>query len=743
MGPADAQQPRPARLPVEVSPGAARFRRTAALGREVSAVRYANPDRAALLAKMGVATVADELYRAPRRYVDFSRVTQVAAAPVGSDATVAVRVDRVEVKSPRPRLTVVEVSCYDASGALVVSFFGQPWLARRFKRGQTVAFNGRMGFSYGFKRMNGPLFEILDEEGAPPRDGRPAAPAVPMLPVHQVTEGLSQQWARRLASCALEQFGDVCDFWTADVRARRGVMSLARAFRCAHFPADPDEAERARRRFAYDEAALLQIALAARRDAELPDVRPVAHEVSGPVAARLREAMPFPLTSDQSTALSEILADMARPRPMGRLLLGDVGTGKTAVATLALGAVADTGSQAAVMAPTGVLAAQYAQKVGPLLDAAGIAWRLLTGATPAKEREDVLAGLASGEVCVAFGTHALLTPDVRFARLSLAVIDEQQRFGVEQRHALREKGRGADLLVMTATPIPRTLALSIYGDLDRSYLRERPVVGAGVSTRVISKSDRGVAYEAMRRALDEGRQAYVVCPLVGTSGTRDEEGFAEDLPAGELAAGEDPSDPKAAEREFEVLGRSVFPSYRVGLLTGRMRPAEKAAVMDAFKAGEVQVLVSTTVVEVGVDVPNATVMLVEDGERFGLSQLHQLRGRVGRGRFPGTVFISADLRTPNAKARMKALERTSDGFELAEEDLRLRREGDILGYRQSGDAVLRFVDLARDADLVEAAHEDVAARMAGDPRLERPENRPVRAEVIRRYGDVFKVVSGG
>ncbi len=743
MAPADAQQTHSARLPVEVSPGAVRFRCTAALGREVSAVRYVNPDRAALLGRMGVATVADELYRVPRRYVDFSRVTPVAAAPIGGDATVTVRVDRVEVKSPRPRLTVVEVSCYDASGVLVVSFFGQPWLARRFKRGQSVAFNGKMAFSYGFKRMNGPLFEILDEEGALTRDGSPAAPTVPMLPVHQATEGLSQQWARRLASCALEQFGDVCDFWTADVRARRGVMSLARALRCIHFPADPDEAEAARRRLAYDEAALLQIALVARRDAELPNVRPVAHEVSGPLTARLREAMPFPLTSDQSTALSEILADMARPRPMGRLLLGDVGTGKTAVATLALGAVADTGCQAAVMAPTGVLAVQYAQKVGPLLDAVGISWRLLTGATPAKEREATLAGLASGEVCVAFGTHALLTSDVRFARLSLVVIDEQQRFGVEQRHALREKGRGADLLVMTATPIPRTLALSIYGDLDRSYLRERPVVGAGVSTRVISKADRGEAYEAMRQAMDEGRQAYVVCPLVGTSGTRDEEGFDEDPAAGELASGEDPSDPKAAEREFEVLGRTVFPAYRVGLLTGRMKPAEKAAVMDAFKAGEIQVLVSTTVIEVGVDVPNATVMLVEDGERFGLSQLHQLRGRVGRGRFPGTVFISADLRTPNAKARMKALERTSDGFELAEEDLRLRREGDILGFRQSGDAVLRFVDLARDADLVEAAHEDVAARLAGDPRLECSENRPVRAEVIRRYGDVFKVVSGG
>jgi len=441
--------------------------------------------------------------------------------------------------------------------------------------------------------------------------------------------------------------------------------------------------------------------------------------------------------------VAEILADMAGPRPMSRLLLGDVGTGKTAVATLILGAVADTGTQAAVMAPTGVLAAQYAEKCGPLLDAAGISWALLTGATPARERAAILERLACGETCVLFGTHALLTHDVAFKRLSLAVIDEQQRFGVEQRHALREKGRGADLLVMTATPIPRTLALSIYGDLERSYLRERPVKGAGVSTVVIPKRDRGDAFEAIRRALDEGRQAYVVCPLVGTREETGDDGLACDRAAQGLAEGEDPSDPQAAQRVVETLRNRDFKNYTVDLLTGRMRPDEKARVMGAFRRGETQLLVSTTVVEVGVDVPNATVMLIEDGERFGLAQLHQLRGRVGRGKHPGTVYIASDAKTPSSKARMKALERTSDGFELAEEDLRLRREGDILGRRQSGDALLRFVDLASDADLIEAALQDVRAAMQDDPLLERPEHRPVRAEVIRRYGDVFKEVGGG
>lgn len=722
----------------------ARLLRTGALERLVTAVRLVSPDRAALLGRLGVRTVRDELYKVPYRHLDFSDVTSVAQARIGDEVTVVATIDKVELKRPRPRMTVVEVSAFDESAVVVVTYFGQPWLAERFRRGQRVAFSGKMGFSYGFKRMNSPFHDLVSEAEDASAPTAPAKARVTMLPLHHTTEGLSQQWARRIASCALEDFGGVCDFWGARQRSSRGLMPLARALRAAHFPRDAEEALAARERLAYDEAALLQIALVARRDASLPGVHPTAHAVGGPAAARLRAAMPFELTEDQRGAVEDILGDMARDRPMNRLLLGDVGTGKTAVATYALGAVADTGTQAAVMAPTGVLAAQYADKVGPLLDAAGISWALLTGATPARERRACLEGLRSGALSVLFGTHALLTEDVVFDDLSLVVIDEQQRFGVEQRHALREKGRGADLLVMTATPIPRTLALSIYGDLDCSYLRARPVAGAGVSTKVIRKRDRADAYAAIASALEEGRQAYVICPLVGTKAGRvQEDGSVEDGAARALEAGDDPSDAKAAEREAEVLQRKVFPQARVGLLTGRMRPDEKARVMAAFKEGEIDVLVSTTVVEVGVDVPNATVMLIEDGERFGLAQLHQLRGRVGRGRHPGTVYIAADTKSAAARARMAALERTSDGFELAEEDLRLRHEGNILGRQQSGEALLRFVDFSRDRELIEAAHADVARLLGEDPHLEDPANAPVRAEVIRVYGDVFREVGGG
>lgn len=723
---------------------APRLARTAALDRPASELRFMREDRAALFARMGIHTVRDELYATPHRYLDFTQVCSVADARIGDEVTVVILVDEIKVKKPRPRLTLVEVSGYDDTAPIVITYFGQPWMAQRFRHGQIVAFSGKVSLSYGFKRMNGAFHDLVADVGP---DGQSApltrAPgSARMLPVHHLTEGLSQAWARRVAAAALTDFGEVSDFWPARHRVRRHLMPLARALRCAHFPASADEAEIARRRLAYDEAALLQVALVTARNARLPGVAPVAHVVGGPRSAALTAAMPFELTADQRAAVDDILADMARPRPMSRLLLGDVGTGKTAVATCALGAVADTGTQAAVMAPTGVLATQYAQKVGPQLDAAHISWALLTGSTPAAERAHITAALAAGQVCVLFGTHALLSEDVGFRHLSLVVIDEQQRFGVRQRHALRDKGRGADLLVMSATPIPRTLALSLYGDLDPSYLRQRPVKGAGVTTHVIAKRDRRLAYEAIQQAIDAGRQAYVVCPLIGTKAPTGEADGAGDAAADEVAQGGDPSDQRAAENEAKSLQRSVFPQARVGLLTGRMAPAEKQRVMDEFRAGQIKVLVSTTVIEVGVDVPNATVMLIEDGERFGLSQLHQLRGRVGRGSHPGEVFVAASTAGP-AGQRMEALERTSDGYELALYDLKLRHEGEILGARQSGEASLRYVDLDRDEDLLLAARDDARALLEADPSLQAPPNRPVRDEVIARYGDVFKEVSGG
>ncbi len=713
-----------------------RLDRTCALGEDVSRLKYVSGAREEALRRRGVSTVRDLLLHIPHRYLDFSRAYTVETAPIGATCTVAATVDRIVEKHPRRGLVVTEVSLVDETGVLVATFFRQPWIARDLARGDRVAVMGKVEFNYGFKRMTAPLHEKLDGAGAAGR----------ILPVHYTGEGLSAAWLRRIVSAALEREGDLCDALPARLRARRDLMSQARALSSIHFPASMADVRRARRRLAYDEVLLLQLALRLRNDDDLINVRPCAH-VAGEHVAALERAMPFSLTPEQRAAADEILDDMRSPdHVMNRLLLGDVGTGKTAVAALALAAAADTGTQACMMAPTGVLAQQYAVKLGGLLDAAGVTWALLTGSTPASERTQTLRRLAAGDVSVLFGTHAVLSDPVEFARLTLAVVDEQHRFGVEQRRLLRAKGEGVDLLVMTATPIPRTLALTVYGDLDTSRIRTRPVAGAGVETHVLTEPNRDIAYEAIGRAIEAGHQAYVVCPLVAPSDGTDE---LEDVPGierDETGAERQPPRLHSVEEEVERLARA-FPDARVGALHGRMPAAEKERAIGAFRARETDILVATTVVEVGVDVPNATVMVIENGERFGLATLHQLRGRVGRGGAAGECYVMTYSKRNGgpsaAQERLEALERCDDGFRLAEADLRLRHEGEILGYRQSGGVTLRFVDLEEDTDIIEWARADADELLRYSRDLSAAAARPLRLEVIERYGDVFREVGGG
>lgn len=715
---------------------AGRLLRASMLDEDVARLKYVSGAREEALRRLGVDTVGDLLMRVPRRYLDFSHAYTIEEAPLGQVATVVATVNRVREKHPRPRLSVVEVSLVDGTGVLQVAFFKQPWIARDLSQGDRLAVMGKVEFAYGFKQMSSPHFEKLDER----------AQSGTIMPVHPVGEGISVAWMRRIVSGALVGVAGLVDALPARLRARRGLMSASAALRAIHFPVDFAERDRARERLAYDELLYLQLALRLRNDCNLLGIAGVAHTPGSHVEA-LRAALPFALTEEQEAAVHDILTDMSSgERIMNRLLLGDVGTGKTAVACVALAAVADSGTQACVMAPTGVLAGQYAVKCGPLLDAAGIRWALLTGATPARERALITAEAAAGVLTVLFGTHAVLSEDVAFARLSLVVIDEQHRFGVGQRNALRTKGPGADLLVMTATPIPRTLALSVYGDLDTSVIRTRPNAGAGVTTRVLTERNRDIAYGAIREALDAGRRAYVICPLVEDG---DDAGELEDVPG--LAAAEDGAEqPKvrlhSVTTELERLERA-FPEAKVAALHGRLANAEKDRVIDAFRTGKVEILVSTTVVEVGVDVPEATVMVIEDGERFGLATLHQLRGRVGRGRWAGECYIMTHAKGSGARStaqeRLEALERTVDGFELAELDLRLRHEGEILGLRQHGGVTLRFVDLDADGELIEAAHDDAVELLRYAPTLSARPTLPLRHEVIRRYGDVFREVSGG
>ncbi len=710
-----------------------RLAATLALDEPVDHVRLVSPSRARALAGLGISSVRDLATHYPRRYVDLSLKTTIVQARIGEKCTIEGYVHEVKLKRPKPRLSLTEVTLVDQTGTLIVTCFRQPWLAEQLSAGMRVAVAGAVEFNYGFKRMTNPYLEKLEgQEGA----------VGMIIPVHPACEKVSAAWMRRLVGNALETCSGVLDPLPLDLRVKYRLMSRSSAWSCIHFPQSMDEVSQARRRLVYEELLLLQLKLVGEGRERERGASATCHAASGPHLDALSAALPFELTEDQASARDAILAGMASEHAMNRMLLGDVGTGKTAVAAFALASVADTGTQALLMAPTEVLACQHGKSLGPWLDAAGVAWGVLTGSTPAAEREGLLADAASGALTVLIGTHALLEDDVAPARCSLVIIDEQQRFGVEQRAKLLAKGDAVDALSLTATPIPRSLALALFGNMELSCLRQRPSTAAGRTTAVLSKQDRGRAYDAARKALARGEQVYVVCPLVGQSShERDEragkragrEGDEDEYVYAAISIEEDGDyagdDIAAAEREAEFLQRTTFADWNVELLCGRMSGSEKQAVMERFRAGETQVLVATTVIEVGVDVPNATVMIIEDADRFGLSQLHQLRGRVGRGSKPGQVFLVSASRTEAALARLSAMESTDDGLELAAFDLSLRREGDILGNRQSGASTLKLVNVVRDAKVIEAAHDDAVAILDKDPELALPEHQALSREI--------------
>lgn len=699
--------------------------RTCSLCDDVGTLRYVSGKRKAAIERLGLRRVRDLLLHIPHRYLDFSHVVCIGYAAVGDDVTVIGRVDKIVQKTPRPKMSIVELYVIDDTGVLVATFFRQPWIAEQVHQNDVIALSGTVTFGYGFRQMKAPFHEVLTKDGD-------ASGYARVLPVHSVGEGISVPWMRRIVSAALGDAGNVCDPMPSHLLAKHGLMGLSCALREVHFPVSLASAEQARRRLAYDELLTLQLALITRQDVQVSGLRPYAHVIDGPHVEAMYRALPFELTQEQHVAANQILEDMGAPRVMNRLLLGDVGTGKTAVALVAVAAVADTGTQAAFMAPTSVLARQYAANLGSVLDAAGITWALITGSTPQAERSRLAEEVASGRICCVFGTTALLSESVSFNALSLVVVDEQHRFGVNQRRALRQKGAAADSLTMSATPIPRTLALSIYGDLACSRIRNRPVAGAGITTKVVPPQSLDLAYGAIRDAVAAKHQAYVICPLVDE---KDDGSELDDVP-------QSPTKDRrlhAATTTVDDLSHGFLRGMSLGLLTGRMTGEQKDEVMTRFAQGHIDVLVSTTVVEVGVDVPNATVMLVHDADRFGLATLHQLRGRVGRGSHAGTVFLEcvAKRGTP-ARKRLDALEATSDGLELAELDLKLRHEGEVLGYRQHGGMSLRICDLEADADLVEAAHEEARAIAEEDPTLSSPVYACLGTECVDRYGAYFE-----
>jgi len=625
------------------------------------------------LAKLGLETVRDLLEHRPRRYEDPAR--EVAIAALGGDEEVVIAGEIINVSSRRRgRLTIVTARVDDGTASVGATWFNQPWLADQLRVGVRVRLRGRPG-RYGFDVR---AYDVGDGEAT-----------ADFAPVYPASEEITPKKIRELVLAALPHARDYFDPLPAELRAGEGLPLKADALVAVHHPRSLGEAEAGRSRLAFDELLLLQIGIARRVAERERTVAPSLGE-PGDLIARYRRALPFALTPYQEQAIRELDGDLARTIPMQRLLQGDVGSGKTVVALYALLRAVENGRQGALMAPTETLAEQHFFTIADLCLELGVTCELLTSALPAREHAAVRARFRSGEAQIAVGTHALIQQEVEFADLAVAVVDEQHRFGVEQRKALVE-GRSPHVLHMTATPIPRTLALTVYGDLAVSEIAKPPASRKPVVTRWIPEERASEAYTRLTRLLREGRQAYVVCPLVEASETT-------------LA--------RAAEEEAERLRRGELREFRVGCAHGRLKPAERRDLMARFKAGDLDVLVATTVIEVGVDVPNATVMIVQEADRFGLAQLHQLRGRVGRGAEQSYCLLVSRAKeelTESAQARLQALVDTTDGFELAERDLDLRGGGHLLGTRQSGLSDLRFAHIRRDRALLERARAAAAA----------------------------------
>ncbi len=685
----------------------------AALTAPVTVVPNIGPRRAKQLERLGIRTLEDLLYHFPRRYDDYANLKPIRQLRYGEQATVLGTVDRIGVRDLKGgKLKVVEAFIGDGSGVIRATWFNQPWIAQQLRPGTPVALAGKVDMYLGRLVLNNPEWEVLDEELL--HTGR-------IVPVYPLTAKITQRWLRNL-------MGQVVPAWAPRVpdplppalRAEAGLVDLATALVQMHFPDSWEALEAARARLAFDEVFYLQLGVLQQKmrwQSRPGRVFTVEDEWLEAQLARL----PFTLTGAQQRALAEIRRDLASGHPMNRLLQGDVGSGKTVVAALAMAMVVQGGAQAALMAPTAILAEQHYRSLLRLLaegDAAPLQpdqIRLLVGSTPNGERREILEGLADGTIKVLVGTHALIEDPVQFADLQLAVIDEQHRFGVRQRAALRRKGENPHLLVMTATPIPRSLALTIYGDLDLTVMDEMPPGRKPVGTYLLFPRERERVYRLIRREVEQGHQAFIIYPLI------EESEALEHTPA--------------AVEAHRRLQEEVFPDLKVGLLHGRMRDEEKDEVMRRFRDGEYHILVSTAVVEVGVDVPNATVMVIEGANRFGLAQLHQFRGRVGRGGDQAYCILIPE--TENAveeNERLQAMVETNDGFRLAEKDLQQRGPGEFFGTRQSG-YDMTFLRLANllDVRLIEKARQLAQKVFTADPELRAPEHRLLAETLARRW----------
>jgi ATP-dependent DNA helicase RecG len=678
-------------------------------------LRGVTPPRRHQLDRLGLRTVGELLHHFPRSYEDLSDVRPIAELTPGTTQTVQGEVVELDGRRLADGRSVVSVVLNDGGKVCLEGvWFNQPFAAGRFRYGQRVAFSGKPKWYRDRWQMTSPRVQPLD--GA-------AGPDQPVVPIYPLTEDLRGEHLRPLLRQAVQRCAPhAIEVLTEELRTRHDLPDVRQAYLDVHFPASLAAAQAARRRFVYEEFLVLQLALALRRRELRDRQRAPMLRVTPQIDARIRRLFPFRLTPDQDRAVADVCRDLASERPMQRLLQADVGAGKTAVAIYALLTAVANRHQAVLMAPTEVLARQHWNTLERSLAHSRVRRVLLTGGLPARERREALRAVRNGDADLVVGTQALVQEDVQFARLGLLVIDEQHKFGVNQRARVRRLGVDPHYLVMTATPIPRTMALTVFGDLDVTQMRQLPPGRQPVKTRWVHEGQRQRLYAKLCDDLRRGRQAYVVCPLVEESETLDL---------------------KAAAQTFEELRGGPFRGFRVGLLHGRMEEEQKAEVMATFRAGRLDVLVSTSVVEVGVDVPNATLLLVEHAERFGLSQLHQLRGRVSRGAEAGQCYLFAEPAHDDGKERLRVLVRTTDGFALAEHDARLRGAGQFFGTRQHGLGELRFGDLIADAELLEKARKDAFGLVAADAGLRQPEHALLRKAVLERYGKTLELAEVG
>lgn len=675
------------------------------LNTDVRYIRGIGETKAKALGKLGIFTLGDLIGWFPRRYEDRRKTRPISSLIPGETACVAAMIaSEPKVSHIRKGMDLVKVRAVDDTGALDVTFFNQSWLKNQLRVGETYIFYGRAEGSLLRKAMAGP---VVEPEGRREFTGR-------IVPVYPLTAGVSQLLLSRAIRQGLDECADILpDCLPDSVRQTHGLCRVNYAYENIHFPESPEALDIARRRLAFEELFFFAIGLkllrSRRETVSVEPFRPVD-------MAPFYDALPFILTGAQRRCVDEAIADMTAGKPMNRLCQGDVGSGKTMVAAACVYFCVKNGRQAALMAPTELLAEQHYRGLAPLLEQLGLRCALLTGSTPAKTKRSVTAQLASGELDFAIGTHALISGGVAYANLGLVVTDEQHRFGVAQRTALAEKGEHPHTLVMSATPIPRTLALILYGDLDVSVIDQLPPGRKPIETYAVTSAYYPRLYAFIRKQVEAGRQVYIVCPMVSEN---------DDLP----------DERKAVTEYAQKLQSEIFPDLRVAYVHGKMKSREKDTVMSAFAAGETNILVSTTVIEVGVDVPNASLMVVENAERFGLSQLHQLRGRVGRGQHQSYCVLVSDNKNDETRQRLRAMTKTADGFKIAEEDLRLRGPGDFFGLRQHGLPGLRVADIGCDTRLLTEAQTAAEELLAHDPSLARHPDTAERVQKLFRQSE--------